>query len=176
MVFDIKSGLGDPESVLDIFPLLRDDSIADEIQFEKNDREEVLELLEENSLSFSELPMAKRNGGTKSAEVVTRRIAKINQLLDPRQRDRLKEIAYRLEIKLQGIVCAVAKGFLGKRMGLTENQIAELQRNCESLEGRLNDGNAAIAIGARMELLKELEPLQQQKLDILLGKPFNFRE
>ncbi len=185
---NVKSGLPrgrtpDPDSILETVHLLKDDTIAVDVRLQTSDREEILRLLtvsEDKLLMDKAIKIRDQNRKFEiiemKTEIANERISRIAEILDPLQRDRLKEIAYRFEVDKVGIILALTDGFLGKRVGMNKNQIVKLRLRAEKIESKIRDAVTDVKTRSRSELFRELEPLQRIEVEKVLGKPFAFRE
>ncbi len=173
----------DPEAILDKVYLLKEDSFANEVKISKDDREAILKFFDETTeyeavqkiIKLGRKP-TKKEVADITSETNKARISRVENVLDPIQRDRLKEIAYRLEIEKVGLVESLSSGFVGKRLGISTDQIAKLRVQAEAIESKTSDAIAALMAASQADLINELEPLQRIEAVKVLGKPFAFRE
>lgn len=173
----------DPEAIIDTIYLLKLDAVANDVKISKDDREAILKCCEETKESATVQKImklgrkpTKKEVADITAESNKERLSRVQNVLDPIQRDRLKELAYRLEIAKVGIVVALSSGFLGKRLEISTDQITKLRVQAEAIESKTSDAIAAVAEASQAELIKELEPLQRIEAVKVLGKPFAFHE
>jgi hypothetical protein len=180
-VRNVKSGMAngrlpDPQMIQETCHLLKDKTVGDELNLRGNEIEETLDLLEEGAYVTRELTKKKLGRRPTSKEVSDDRTERIELILDPGQIDRIREIAYRLEIQRVGIVKAVTDGFLGKGLGMDKAQIADLRVRAEAIERNAKDAIAEVAKRSQAEMFGALEPRQRIEAVKVLGDPFLFRE
>ena len=93
-------------------------------------------------------------------------------MFTPSQKERLKQIVYQLEVARRGFGFAIADGFLGKAIGVSDSQRVELKEKAKSLESKTKVALGAIEEEARKRLLGNLSKAQRKAVTTLLGKPF----
>lgn len=102
------------------------------------------------------------------------RVEVIEELLVPEQIDRLREIARRAEIAFVGIDEALVTGFLGRDIGVLEQEEAKIRTRTRKIMAAANAEIANILDAAHKKVLAELSPDKRKRGEDLLGKPFYF--
>lgn len=174
----------DPSNKLSLATLLAHSSVLTALELSDEQIRIVSDALKANSGSFS-TPIHTRDDGkfpTKDEirAIKERHQARSSQLLDevltPNQWKRLREIAYQVEISRLGLGIAIAHGRLGRDIGVTENQVTNLQEKASKIQRKAEQEILKILIAAQKELLAELSPEQRDKANECLGMPFVFRD
>ena len=164
----------DPESKSSYEILLQSKDVAIELRLEEREQDELINLFKSKRV---------RMNGKKASEIknymkeVDQKLQeKIDELLDPHQVDRIKQIGFQLEISKVGFVESMVNGYLGKKVGLNEDQKRTLRNRAPAIEKKSNESIATLLNAACEELLAELHPLQSRKAKGLLGKAFVYQE
>jgi ribosome recycling factor len=98
----------------------------------------------------------------------------IEEILLPDQVDRIKQIAFQVEITRMGMGPSLTRGKFGEAVGIRNEQKPELIRLAQELEEETRKKIAAIRAEAREKLIAKLDEEQQQKVEDLLGKYFDY--
>ncbi len=195
-ILSVSTGksITDPNSVLNTVSFLRSDLIVKEIGLDDGQKLEIKALLDEtsgqpNSVTFgpfiSKIPLSQRKSrsqeekeaSTASAKIIRlEREQRINEILDPIQRDRLKQIVYHIEIVRIGLGPALLEGFLGQDAGIEEFEKPALTISFETLQAEFMKSKSIIMEAAQKEILELLTEEQGKLLPLVMGKPFALRE
>jgi hypothetical protein len=174
-----------PEKRLELAALLANNSVIGDIGLSDESKVSIRGLLEENHGSLS-VPVLTFDGdgpqpsaaelASQVAEFCRSNEAKLNDIIDPIEMERLKQIAYQLEITRIGLGKSLTNGFLGEHIGVEESQRSALQTKSDNVEGIAFEKIAQLKAAARSELFAELTSMQQGQLSLLLGATFLFRD
>ncbi len=96
----------------------------------------------------------------------------LEEILLPRQLERLKQIAFRIEISQRGLTEAISVGELSKAIGVNENQKRNLMVKGQAIESRIAEKIQDAQNEGIRDLLQELTPEQQTQAFELLGRYF----
>lgn len=99
----------------------------------------------------------------------------IEELLIPEQLTRLREIARRVELAVVGIDNALIEGFLGRDIGVSEQEADKIRRKTAAVMEQAELEMAEILDKAHKKVLAELSPTKSKLGEELLGKPFFYR-
>jgi hypothetical protein len=169
----------DPENSSSMLILTRNKSVARELGFD--DKKIAAIKAEQKKSSFANAS-AVMNASRMTKEdrrliLETARASNdaiMESLMTDKERNRLKQVAYQIEIARIGIVEALVRGYLGKKLQVTELQRSELKKRSNQVTE--SDAIDKIIRMAKDRMIKELTPIQQKKAGELLGKDFKFVE
>jgi Spy/CpxP family protein refolding chaperone len=119
---------------------------------------------EERRAKFEEL---REKMETKRKEIET----KVGEVLLPHQKDRLKQIGLRMQMRYRG-TSGLLNDRLADELGITEEQKKRLQAAAEKAREELEEKTQKLRDEAREKILSELTPEQRKKLEDLLGDEF----
>ncbi len=119
---------------------------------------------EERQAKFAELR-------EKSAELQKELSAKVDEVLLPHQRDRLKQIGLQMQMRYRG-TSGLLTDQLAEDLNITDEQKEKLRAKAEEVRKSLEEQIAKARAEARDELLEVLTPEQREKLKALLGDDF----
>lgn len=166
--------------------LTRNKSIAKEIRLDHNTSSALSKFFKDVQTSESEAvrDLSRNQAGKFTKEQFDKVVVSIRgknesqleEILDPVQLSRLKEIAFRVEAKRIGLKAALMTGYLGEHIGIEESQKAALAQRAEAIETKSIEAIKLIVANTRSELFRELTPSQRDKAERLLGKVFLFSE
>ncbi len=144
-----------PESVFDSCILLNHQSIVDELKLTKE------------QLSYvPNLGKPQNSGETSSAEI------ELRSRFEPSQVGRLKQIVYQLEVTRLGFGSAIADGYLGKAIDISDSQRTAIRKKAKEIESKAKFVLVELEEAARRKLLGNLSMAQRQAVTALLGKPY----
>ena len=101
---------------------------------------------------------------------------KLQALFSERQRERLKQVAFQVEIYRAGIVEAITDGYFGVEIDVTAEQAKQLRTDSTDLEKKAIEDACRVIQSARDHVLVQLDPSQRNAASSLLGKAILFRE
>ncbi|MEQ1824450.1 MAG: hypothetical protein ABL921_00820 [Pirellula sp.] len=156
-----SNGLVNPESIAELRPLLENASVLGELKLSDAQRS-LLSAIPNRRLS-------------KAADRVQVEIM-IEGTLSKQEIQRLKQMAYQIELVHMGFSKSLSIGFLAKALELTESQRSEISKKAAVLETDAEKKISALEAAAIVDFLRELTPLQKERARELLGKPFQFSE
>jgi len=170
----------DPESVLAVASLLSNKTVVESLNLDIQTRVAVSQLMKDckGSLTLysasAEIPASEFI--QQANDYRSRNEARLHELLDPSQLDRLKQIAYQIEIRRVGLGTALNSGCLGKRLGVEEYQHEPISKLTE-----LADNQFIVEINSNKRLIwrrlvEILDENQKVTLDKCVGKLFLFRD
>ncbi len=184
--------ISDPNSVLNTVAFLREESVASAVRLDEDQRNQINAILNETRGQPDIVISAKRgvfNGEREKekdisneakiamAEGIRRqREIKVNEILDPLQRDRLKQIAYNIEVIRNGLGGAIIDGFLGEDAGVEEYEKPALAVSFDVLQAEYNRARLVIIENSERPILELLTEPQRKLLVSLLGKAFVVQE
>ena len=99
----------------------------------------------------------------------------IEEVLLPQQRDRLRQVARHVEMQRGGDSAGLLQGKLAEELGITPAQKARLEEKAKQIETELAEEIVRLKSQARKDLIAELTPEQQKKLQELLGDGFDYQ-
>ncbi len=178
----------DPDNELEIARLACNRSVAKELRVSEEERCQLKALLDASGGSFSRprvsLQFIGDSNGPSPAEwksLNDEKLAEnkelIDSILDPLQRERLRQIAYRVEISRVGLSEALFRGFLGKAVTLRSDRLAMLEVSAREIESKLASVCLDILCECRQSVFDQLLDYEQREIaDKLLGKTFYFVE
>ena len=102
--------------------------------------------------------------------------AAIEEILLPEQLDRVRQLAYQVEIAQEGLGVSLTEGRLGKEIGVHDGQKQNLLDRAKKIEAEAQQAIIAIRAKARAKLFQELTPDQRKDAEKLLGKYFLYEE
>ena len=97
---------------------------------------------------------------------------KIDKILLPHQRDRLKQINFQMSVQRRGTTSAFGSDTVAEALGITDAQKEKLKEKSEEVEKELREKIAAARQEAIQELLSVLTAAQRKKYEQLMGEPF----
>jgi Spy/CpxP family protein refolding chaperone len=97
--------------------------------------------------------------------------AKVDEILLPHQRDRLKQIGLQMQMRYRG-TSGLLTDQLAEQLNITDEQKEKLRAKAEEVRKSLDERIAKARAEARDELLEVLTPDQREKLKALLGDDF----
>lgn len=188
--FSIGSPDANPSSPSALFNLLGNDSIRNELGLTEGQYGGVQKIMKASQDRMSKLirtrMMARKEGqsvqldGADFQGLMEENRAQaedaIEEILLPEQMDRIRQLAYQVEISRTGMGEALVSGRLGKEIGVYDDQKQELAERAAKIEAEAKLAILAIKSQARAKLFKELTPEQRKKAEALLGDYFEYEE
>ena len=101
---------------------------------------------------------------------------KVEEILLPHQSKRLKQVALHLKLQRQGTAETLTGDELAEAIGLDDEQKQKLRDKAQEVSERLRREYEQLRAEARKEILGELTPAQQKKLEELLGGEYKPRQ
>lgn len=185
--FHKNYSIPNPNDPLSLAALAINPSVAQELGLD-NQRVSILKkMLREagGDLSIAHVRVGRRPGevGPTDDEIdaqlkkeVSDRRKQLDEIMPPDKLERLKQLAYQIEIGRVGMGAALADGKLGEDFGIYENQKTLIRKRASEIEEKLREKIKLAQADAQRELLRELSVEQRDKAVQLLGTPFNYRE
>ncbi len=100
--------------------------------------------------------------------------AKYDDIINPIEQDRLRQLVYQIELARVGPAEALLAGFLGRDVGVEVYQKAALRIIADAAESRAKILIKKIVSTAREEVLSELSAAQREQAKSVLGSDFEF--
>lgn len=183
-------GSVNPKDRSQLFQLLTNASVQQELELTEGQLEGAQKILKASRERMSELvrqQMAQNGGGgvirlqggafnelmQKNQEEAE---AALEEILLPKQLERIKQLAYQVDVAQDGIGEALASGQLGEEIGVYEQQREDLLTRAAEIDAELQAAIVRIHAAARDKLFKELTPEQRKKAEELLGEYFHYQE
>ncbi|MEQ1825718.1 MAG: hypothetical protein ABL921_07215 [Pirellula sp.] len=178
------SGLGrsipSPDSAENLLILLRNKAIASELNLDSEQKKSVEHLLRVSGGSVSTISISRPPGAT-SAEIKAliastraRNRLMFQDLLDPRQEDRLIQLAYHVEIARIGIGNALTNGYLGDNAGVEQYQKPALMTIADAIEKESLKQYKYVITEARERVWSVLDRDQATRARGCVGEVFLF--
>jgi hypothetical protein len=177
--------LPNPESLMASVCLICNHSVAYELRVTEQERSSLEDFLRSRrgQIEFPRVE-SRLNGRKRTRDELKSAVdnarqqneAFVNDILDPLQTDRLRELGYQVEIARLGISDSLTKGFLGKKLDIDPSLLPDICTKAESIFAKAHVELDKLQLQAREEVFRELSPLQRQELNTVLGKPFSFRD
>lgn len=170
----------DPESVLAVASLLSNKTIVDALGLDSKTSEAVSQLMADCKGSLTLYSASADVPGEEfirqAKEYRISNAARLNELLDPLQLDRLKQIAYQVEIQRVGLGTALCSGCLGDKLAIEDSQrepITKLSELADKQFEREINSNKRSIWGKLIDILDEE---QKTELNRNIGQLFLFRD
>ncbi len=191
MAFGSPLGGIDPNSGSQLFSLLSNESVRQELQLAEQQYAGAQKIMQEASKRTSDYIKAtmaeqKSAGGAiridgaamKEIQSESRKQAElaIEEILLPAQLERIRQLAYQIEVAQTGLGEALVSGRLGTEIDVHEDQKQHLTDRAKVIEAETRVAVAKIRSDARAKLLAELAPDQRQAAENLLGAYFDYEE
>ena len=183
-------GSVNPNNRSQLFQLLTNESVQKELELTEGQLEGAEKILEASRKRMSELvreQLAQNGGGGvirlqggAFSELMEKNQAEaeaaLEEILLPKQLERIKQLAYQVDVAQDGIGEALANGRLGEEIGVYDQQREELLSKAAEIDVELQAAIVKIHAAARAKMFKELTPEQRKKAEELLGEYFHYQE
>ncbi len=177
----IGRSIPDPQKKMSIAQFLSNKSVVKELGLDDKAQKAIQELLTANNGDLVNLSFYGGTGMPKLGNIKAR-AAMIRQenesiyddIIDPIQQDRLREIVYQIELARVGPAEALLNGFLGRDVGVEVYQKPALKIVADAAESRAKTLIKEIISAARGEVVSELSASQRERAKRLLGSDFEF--
>lgn len=100
----------------------------------------------------------------------------LNEILLPHQMTRLKELSFQADVRRGGTQGLLSNPQVKEQLGLTDDQIKEVQEKAKSVQADLDKKIEALRESARDDVLSVLTSEQQSKIKEMLGASFEFEQ
>jgi transcriptional regulator of met regulon len=172
----------DPNKKLQIAQFLANKTVVKAIGLNSEERAAIEQLLAENNGDLANVTF----GGSgskipsfaelkaKSAKMRQENERRLDEILDPIQQDRLRQIVYQIEISRIGPAEALITGFLGKEVGVETYQKTAMRIVAESADVRAKRSILEIVSASRESVIAELSATQRSRIKDLFGSTFDF--
>lgn len=190
--FSFGSSLGgvDPNNRSQLFSLLTNESVRNELKLSEEQYDGAKKIMAESRNRMSELirNQMKNSSGGRSVRIGGSEFSKlmeenraqaetaIEEILLPTQLERVRQLAYQIEVSQDGMGEALTAGRLGQEIGVHEDQKQNLVDRAAKIEAEAQAAIIAIRAKAREKLFKELTPEQRKSAEKLLGPYFQYEE
>ncbi len=172
----------DPQNASQMFPLLTQQSIQDELQLNDVQIKAIQSIEQDHQARLYEVApkttseavqREKRAMEMKLIEKVREERAQaLEEILLPEQLVRLRQICYRYDVATRGIVTALTDGRLREAAGVHDNQVAHLQQKGQEIEEKARRDILAIMKRVEEEMFAELSADQRKLAKAALGEYF----
>ncbi|MCR9295641.1 MAG: hypothetical protein NXI32_23225 [bacterium] len=179
----------DPNDRSQLFNLLSNTSVRAELQLTEEQIAGVRQIIQASQQRLSEhvreAMAARRNSGGGAIRLELQDMmrdnreqaeAAIEEILLPEQLNRVRQLAYQVEISREGLGEALVSGRLGNEIGVHDDQKQHLLDRAIKIEAEARQAIIAIQAQARDKLLSELTPEQRKAAEDLLGPYFQYEE
>lgn len=177
----IGRSIPDPQRKMSIAQFLSNRSVVKELKLDDQAQKAIQQLLTENN---GDLVNVTFYGGTgmpklgnikaKAAMIRQANEAKYDDIINPIEQDRLRQLVYQIELARVGPAEALLAGFLGRDVGVEVYQKAALRIIADAAESRAKILIKKIVSTAREEVLSELSAAQREQAKSVLGSDFEF--
>lgn len=166
----------------DSLSLLRSEAVIKELSLSDEQKQQLRHLAHEVRMqvrqTFAENPNLKPDARRRRWANSMKRIrndaqAKIDKMLLPAQRDRLRQIALQMDMRRGGPASHSAVESISKALDLSEDQQKQLAQRAEEIRMGLREEISQATRQAEAKLLSELTPEQQKQLRELTGDEFH---
>ncbi len=182
----LNDSIPDPNDKLSLVSLIENAAVQRELGMSSDQVSAYKEQLEACDGSFSSVT---RRLGEKSpldstreemlyrfeSERAKRRIV-LDEIISPRQWDRLHELAYQIEVARVGWLEAITAGRLGRDIGVYENQWDGLKRTAKQIETEKLSEVVAILTLAQSKFLALINANDRSSIQQAIEAPFGFVE
>ncbi len=178
----------DPSDRSQLFNLLSNESVRNELKLTEGQFGGVKKIMSEASKRITEMLTQARtqgggriqlNGGQFGELMKANRAeaeAAIEEILLPEQLDRIRQLAYQIEVSQEGLGESLVNGRLGREIGVHDDQKQSLTDRAAKIEAEARQAILEIQAAARAKLFKELTPEQRKQAEELLGDYFDYQE
>jgi YD repeat-containing protein len=165
--------------------LLKVEQIQKELQIKPDQLEQLLTILRETgeqvrglydglgNLTEEERRARFDTMNEKMKEIGKATLAKVKEVLQPQQLNRLNQIKLQLQMRRGGGM--VSPDVVATALGLSDADREKLRQREHEVAAELREKIAQLQQEARAQILESLPADQRAKLDELLGKPFEFQ-
>jgi len=173
----------DPENPSMLFELLSDPQITLELGLSHTESAAVAQVATEYSVERRRLghlgvePSQLAEIKALHQELDVQNVAALEEILTPQRLDRLKQLAYRMDISKIGLTNSLLDGRLASVAGVYDNQRERIGRRGAEIEAQLEARIAELRIEAEQKILDELLSSEQSKrVKAAVGPMFNYQE
>jgi hypothetical protein len=170
-----------------LMSLLNNPSVRHEIEMLDSQFEEIQtknrEIQSRTSEQVFSLLMSSRDGSVDHQTVrdgireIRQDAAKeIEKVILPFQFERLRQIAYQVQMRRQSVVDVLTTDPLATELGLTDQQKGELREKAREINDELAREIAKLRSKAKQKLFSHLRQDQQRKLSAIVGAEFDYQE
>ena len=186
--------LGTPSGNSGMMNLLQNKSIREEIELVDDQYKKMQDFYKSRQASIMKEVQAlikpAAGGGKKSNESVQLRGKKIKEMIDKQQKEaedklkdlllphqlkRLEQVSHQVRMKNSGTLNSLTRGKLKEELDLSDDDVKNLKDKSKSIQKKLEEDIAKLRAKAKKDLLKELSPKQQRKLEEILGDKFEYK-
>lgn len=98
----------------------------------------------------------------------------LNSVLLPHQQERLRQIRMQSQMRRRTLVEIITNDPFKTELEITDDQATELRQSEKEIEKKLAEDIAKLREKAREKLLSNLKSKQREKVELLIGQPFEF--
>jgi hypothetical protein len=154
-----------PENTSELFQLIDRPGVAEDLQLDAQQMHAWQE--------FKKVDATMRNADEDVFDADAYRLARaqgVEEILRPQQLQRLRQIAYRIEVSSIGLAAALAEGRLGEVLDVTQSQSDIIWRRGQRLEQQRDRMIRNVKIQSEAEVRALLDPEQSKLLVATIGE------
>lgn len=188
--FGSSFGGVDPNSGSQLFSLLSNESVRAELKLTEEQFDGSQKIMKESRKRMGDYVrsmMSERKSGTSiqidgqtmktmTQEASAQAEAAIEEILLPVQLKRIRQLAYQIEVRQNGLGEFLVDGRLGQDVDVHDDQKQHLTDRAAAIEAEARAAIIKIRSEAQAKLLAELAPDQRKTAEGLLGKYFEYEE
>jgi hypothetical protein len=168
-----KHAIPDPAALICLVGLASNSSVANAIDMHAA---EIATLAEMHANAKGPIALVGYRFGDEREAIEKSIVQKLESMYNEKQRERLKQIAFQVEVYRLGIVDSLTVGYLGREIVVTELQAMQLRSDSAELVQKATEEASKEIQLAREQVFLNLDPKQRSKAMSLLGQVFLFRE
>lgn len=163
----------DPDDETQLFLLLGDHQVQFELKFSLEMASVYSEIRERHYREYHAAGRIEREGLRKKHRLEV--MSSLDELLTPRQRVRLRQLAFRTEVATIGLGKALTRGFLSVAVEVNAEQIPGIEMVAAKAERELQSETFVIRANAETELLEALTAEQRDACKKATGEPWFYQ-
>lgn len=181
----------DPNNRSQLFHLLSNESIRRELKLTEEQyggAKQIMKEAQQRMQTLIQSRMSQSKGGRRSVSLAGGELrdlmeenqaqaeAALEEILLPEQMERIRQLAYQVEVSQDGLGESLVHGRLGTEIGVHDDQKQHLLDKAAQLEAEARLEIARIRMEMRAKLFAELTPEQRKAAEALLGDYFEYEE
>ena len=165
-----------PESPLATAKYLLNDSVARELRLEAWQSEGIRELFESNKGSLDSLSekgsvsfdlLLEKLNAKKAASLL-----RLDEIVDPKQAYRLKQLMYQIEVYQRGLGPAILDGYFGRRISISDSQMDQLSSKIARIEKEFEEKSGKLRMQSLERVLDCVPAISRAKAKEIIGEKF----
>lgn len=164
------------------YSFMHDPSVRKDLELVDKQYDKFVELSQQHQKAVQELmpeymknstdPEKAKEFQAKIQALQTKFQESVGEVLLPHQRDRYKQVARQMKMRMIGMGQAMQYGFLAKELDITDGQKEKLQKIQVELNRQLQEMNKKLRAEAKEKSLQVLTIRQRQQMEELIGDEF----